>query len=234
MKCQSPNFLLMISSVDLIQLSFQHNHDVSMMLQRQIKASDVPRGNDHRFGRKEASLTLVTALWFLPLWTSACISLVRVVFMSCTFLPFFWCFIFTWTNPSSIGSPNSVFPVSLRSEELWRIGTWFATRTYFLCVKRDRQISLNSLWIIRGACCIGMWGHCWITHLWLIQGGGGCDESRLIRSDSFTISEAVPNHLAVSAKRRSIFILNLLYKSIPCRKSKSHFIDELQRSINLN
>ncbi|KAH1256560.1 2,3-bisphosphoglycerate-independent phosphoglycerate mutase [Glycine max] len=30
-----------------------------MMLQRQIKASDVPRGNDHGFGREEASSTLV-------------------------------------------------------------------------------------------------------------------------------------------------------------------------------
>jgi len=127
---------------NLIQLSFQHNHDVNflavkealhrMMFQRQIKASDVPRGNDHGFGREEASPTLVTALWFLPLWTSACISLVWVVFMSCTVLPFFWCFVFTWTNPSSIGSSNSVFPVSLRSEELWRTWTWFATRTCFL------------------------------------------------------------------------------------------------------
>ena len=67
-----------------------------------------------------------------------------------------------------------------------------------------------------------------------IKGGAGCDENRLIHSDSFTISEAVPKYLAVSAKRRSIFILNLLHKSLPCKKSKSHFINELQRSINLN
>ena len=75
---------------NFIQFSFQNGHHINflavkealhrMMLQRQIKASDIPRCNNHWFGREETSSTRITDFWSLPLWTSNCLSSIRVGF----------------------------------------------------------------------------------------------------------------------------------------------------------
>lgn len=99
-----------LTNWNIIQFCFQNRYDINfltlkealhrLMLQRKIKAPDVPRCNNHCFGREEASPVRIPYFWSLSFWTSNCFSSIRVGF---------WDLVLTWTKSSSSGSTFPAF-----------------------------------------------------------------------------------------------------------------------------